>query len=58
MEMFEFFVGSIGFLFVLYQLVDFIVCDSTGDEPERWECWVIAISIFIFIVSIVLAIVI
>lgn len=39
MKMFEIFLGSIILLFVLYQLVDFIVCDSTGDEPERWECW-------------------
>lgn len=36
MKMFEIFLGSIGFLFVFYQTVDFIVCDSTGDEPEQW----------------------
>lgn len=56
--MFDFWCGFIAFFCVLFWFVEFVACDSTGDEPARWECWAIAISIFIFIVSIVLAIVI
>lgn len=57
MKMFEIFLGSIILLFVLYQLVDFIVCDSTGDEPERWECWAITIGYFITIICAVVLII-
>ena len=57
MKMFEIFLGSIGLLFVLYQLADFIVCDSTGDEPERWECWTITICYFITIICAVVLII-
>lgn len=57
MKMFEFFLGSIGFLFVFYQTVDFIVCDSTGDEPEQWECWALTISLFILIICAVVLII-
>ena len=57
MKMFEIFLGSIILLFVLYQLVDFIVCDSTGDEPERWECWAITIGYFITIICVVVLII-
>lgn len=56
--MFDFWCGFIAFFCVLFWFVELVACDSTGDEPARWECWAIAISIFIFIVSIVLAIVI
>lgn len=57
MKMFEIFLASIGFLFVFYHLVDFIVCDSTGDEPERWECWALTITHFILIVCVVVLII-
>lgn len=57
MKMFDFLLGSIAFLFVFYHLVDFIVCDSTGDEPERWECWAITIGYFITIICAVVLII-
>ena len=57
MKMVDFLLGSIAFLFVFYHLVDFIVCDSTGDEPEQWECWALTISHFILIVCAVVLII-